>query len=79
LEAAGVEFGLSAFASGLVLAVFAGTLLIKPFTTPILRRFSFSGVLVVNGLLNPAAIFACAFLTQRRPSPSSSAFCSSAD
>jgi EmrB/QacA subfamily drug resistance transporter len=63
-----VGFGLSAFASGLlVLAVFAGNLLIKPFTTPILRRFSFRGVLVVNGLLNAAAIFACAFLTPATP------------
>jgi hypothetical protein len=63
-----VGFGLSAFASGLlVLAVFAGNLLIKPFTTPILRRFSFRAVLVVNGLLNVAAIFACAFLTPATP------------
>jgi EmrB/QacA subfamily drug resistance transporter len=63
-----VGFGLSAFASGLlVLAVFAGNLLIKPFTTPILRRFSFRGVLIVNGLLNATAIFACAFLTPSTP------------
>jgi EmrB/QacA subfamily drug resistance transporter len=63
-----VGFGLSAFATGmLVLAVFAGNLLIKPFTTPILRHFSFRGVIVVNGLLNAAAIFACALLTPATP------------
>jgi EmrB/QacA subfamily drug resistance transporter len=61
-------FGLSAFTSGLlVLAVFAGNLLIKPFTTPILRRFRFREVLIVNGLLNAAAIFACALLTPTTP------------
>jgi len=63
-----VGFGLNAFASGmLVLAVFAGNLLIKPFTTPILRHFSFRQVLIVNGLLNAAAIFGCALLTPETP------------
>ena len=63
-----VGFGLSAFASGLlVLAVFAGNLAMKPFTTPILRRFRFRETLVANGLLNAAAIFACAFLTPATP------------
>ncbi|MGA2043251.1 MAG: MFS transporter [Roseiarcus sp.] len=61
-------FGLDAFASGLlVLALFAGNLLIKPFTTPILRRFSFRRVLIVNGLLNAAGIFACALLAPSTP------------
>ena len=65
-----VGFGLSAFASGLlVLAVFAGNLLIKPFTRPILRRFNFRSVLIVNGLLNAAAIFAFALLTPATPLP----------
>jgi EmrB/QacA subfamily drug resistance transporter len=63
-----IGFGLSAFSSGLlVLAVFAGNLLIKPFTTPILRRFSFRHVLIVNGLSNAVLIFACAFLTPTTP------------
>ncbi len=63
-----VGFGLNAFASGLlVLAVFAGNLVMKPFTTPILRRFRFRHTLIVNGLLNAAAIFACAFLTPTTP------------
>jgi EmrB/QacA subfamily drug resistance transporter len=63
-----IGFGLDAFASGLlVLAVFAGNLLIKPFTTTILRRFSFRQVLIVNGILNATAIFACATLTPATP------------
>jgi EmrB/QacA subfamily drug resistance transporter len=63
-----IGFGLDAFTSGLlVLAVFAGNLLIKPFTTPILRQFSFRSILIVNGLLNAAVIFACAFLTPATP------------
>lgn len=63
-----VGFGLSAFDAGLlVIAVFAGNMLIKPATTPILRRFGFRPVLIVNGLLNVAAIGACALLTADTP------------
>ncbi len=63
-----VSFGLSALASGLlVLPVFAGNLVMKPFTTPILRRFRFRDTLAVNGLLNALAIFACAFFTPTTP------------
>jgi len=57
-------FGLDAFHSGLlVIAVFAGNLLMKPATTPILRRFGFKPVLLVNGLANVATLAACALLT----------------
>jgi EmrB/QacA subfamily drug resistance transporter len=63
-------FGLTPFASGmLVLAVFAGNLAMKPFTTPILRRFRFRPLLLANGTLNAAAIFACALLTPDTPVP----------
>jgi EmrB/QacA subfamily drug resistance transporter len=63
-------FGLTPFASGmLVLAVFTGNLVMKPFTTPILRRFRFRFLLLVNGTLNAAAIFACALLTPATPVP----------
>ena len=52
-----VAFGLSAFRSGLlVLAMFAGNLFMKAATTPILRRFGFRRVLVVNGLITAALI-----------------------
>jgi EmrB/QacA subfamily drug resistance transporter len=63
-----VAFGLTAFQSGLlVLAVFAGNLVMKPFTTLILRRFSFRTILLVNGLINAATILACALLTPATP------------
>jgi len=61
-------FGLNPFASGLlVLAVFAGNLVMKPMTTPILRRFPFRATLLVNGGLNAACIFGCALLTPATP------------
>jgi len=52
-----IAFGLSAFRSGLlVLAMFSGNLFMKAATTPILRRFGFRRVLVVNGLITAALI-----------------------
>jgi MFS family permease len=61
-------FGLDAFHSGLlVIAVFAGNLLMKPATTPILRRFGFKPVLLVNGLVNVTTLAACALLTPSTP------------
>ncbi|MGV7207267.1 MDR family MFS transporter [Oxalobacteraceae bacterium A2-2] len=63
-----VGFGLDAFHSGLlVIAVFAGNLGMKPATTPILRRYGFKRVLLVNGLVNVAALFACCLLTPATP------------
>ncbi|VTP63116.1 High-copy suppressor of rspA [Serratia rubidaea] len=63
-----IGFGLSAFEAGLlVLAVFAGNLAMKPFTSAILYRFNFRTTLMVNGLLNAAAIFGCALLTPTTP------------
>ena len=61
-------FGLDAFHAGmLVIAVFAGNLMMKPFTTRILRRYGFKPVLLVNGLLNALAIGACALLDPATP------------
>lgn len=63
-----IGFGLSAFSAGLlVLAVFAGNLAMKPFTSAILYRFRFRPTLLVNGLLNAATIFACALITPDTP------------
>jgi EmrB/QacA subfamily drug resistance transporter len=63
-------FGLDGFSAGLlVLAVFAGNLAMKPFTTAILRRFEFRAVLLVNGVLNAVAILGCALLTPATPVP----------
>ena len=50
-------FGLSAVAAGsLLLPYFLGNLLMKTVTTPILRRFGFRRVLLVDGVLAMAAI-----------------------
>ncbi|ACC75862.1 drug resistance transporter, EmrB/QacA subfamily (plasmid) [Paraburkholderia phymatum STM815] len=47
-----VGFGMDAFRSGLLtLAVFVGNLLMKVFTTRIVRRFGFRSVLLVNGVI----------------------------
>ncbi len=63
-------FGLTAFRSGLlVLAVFAGNLGMKIVTTPVIRRFGFRRVLIGNGLLTAASLFACAFLSPTLPVP----------
>ncbi len=63
-----VGFGLDAFHAGmLVLAVFAGNLLMKPLTTPVLRRFGFRPVLIGNGLLNAALLAALALLSPTTP------------
>ncbi len=63
-----VGFGLTAFHAGLLtLAVFAGNLAMKPATTPILRRFGFKPVLVVNGIINAVFIAACALFSPDTP------------
>jgi EmrB/QacA subfamily drug resistance transporter len=65
-----VAFGLSAFKSGLlVLAVFAGNLSMKSVTTPVLRRFGFRAVLIVNGLITGALILSFSFLAPQTPRP----------
>ncbi|WP_421547180.1 MFS transporter [Pseudomonas sp. QD4] len=59
-------FGLSALDAGLlVLAVFAGNLAMKPFTTAVMQRWGFRPVLLVNGILGALAIAACAWLEPR--------------
>jgi EmrB/QacA subfamily drug resistance transporter len=61
-------FGLDAFHSGLlVIAVFAGNLMMKPATTPLIRRFGFRPVILVNGLANVTTLAACALLTPATP------------
>lgn len=58
-----VGFGLTPLASGwLIMVYFIGNLAMKPATSAIVRRFGFRSVLIVNGLLSGAAIFACATL-----------------
>jgi EmrB/QacA subfamily drug resistance transporter len=63
-----VGFGLNAFQAGLLmLGLFAGNLGMKTVTTPVLRRFGFRSVLLVNGVLVALAILACATLTPHTP------------
>jgi MFS family permease len=59
-----LTFGMNALESGLLVLVYmAGNLLMKTVTTPIMKQFGFRTVLVVNGLLNAAAILACGLLS----------------
>jgi Na+/melibiose symporter-like transporter len=58
-----VGFGYDAFKAGyLVLFLFAGNLLMKTVTTPILRRVGYRPVLVWNGVLAAASLGLCATL-----------------
>ena len=63
-----VTFGLSARNSGLlVMAMFAGNLMMKSITTPILRRYGFRKVLLANGVVSTLIIMACGLLSPRTP------------
>jgi len=65
-----IGFGLDPFISGLLtLSVFAGNIVMKIFTTRVLNRFGFRRTLIVNGLLNAAAILACALINPDTPVP----------
>lgn len=60
--------GWSAARAGLVLvAVFAGNIAVKPFTTPLLRRLGFRTVLVVNGVATAVTFLLCGLLDARTP------------
>ncbi|MDR5854419.1 MFS transporter [Caballeronia sp. LZ062] len=63
-----VGFGMNAFESGLLtLAVFAGNLAMKLVTTPVMRRFGFRPVLVVNGLIAALSLAAMSLLAPSTP------------
>jgi EmrB/QacA subfamily drug resistance transporter len=63
-----ITFGLSAFQSGLyLLALFAGDLSMKAVIIPILRRFGFRRVLIVNGVITAASVAMCATLAPTTP------------
>jgi EmrB/QacA subfamily drug resistance transporter len=62
--------GLSPVAAGtLLLFIFAGNLAMKPFTTPVLQRFGFRSVMLVNGALSVAALVAFALFGVATPLP----------
>jgi hypothetical protein len=59
-----VGFGLDSISTGTyILVYFAGNLAMKSVTTPLLRRFGFRTILVVNGVVASASIAACAILS----------------
>lgn len=61
-------FGWSAFAAGLMtMAVFAGNVLIKPATTPLIRRFGFRTVLLLSNAGGALVLGACALLRPETP------------
>jgi EmrB/QacA subfamily drug resistance transporter len=63
-----VAFGMNAFQSGLlVLTMFAGNLMMKTATTPLLRNFGFRKMLIANGLLSGVLIAGCGFLVPHTP------------
>jgi EmrB/QacA subfamily drug resistance transporter len=63
-----VGFGMNAFESGLLtLAVFAGNLSMKVVTTPVMRRFGFRAVLLVNGTLAALSLAAMSLLSPTTP------------
>ncbi|MEX3899929.1 MFS transporter [Paraburkholderia sp. BR10954] len=63
-----IGFGVDAFESGLLtLWVFAGNLSMKLVTTPIMKRFGFRAVLLVNGTVNAAVLAALSFLDPATP------------
>ena len=63
-----IAFGMSAVQAGLfTLAYFLGNLSMKTITTPVLRRFGFRSVMLVNGLLAALAMLGCAALGADTP------------
>ncbi len=63
-----VAFRVSAFRSGLyLLALFAGDLSMKLFVVPVLRRWGFRRVLLVNGVVTAATLGMCAVLLPSTP------------
>lgn len=63
-----IGFGFNATEAGLMLiAVFLGNILIKPFTTAIMRQFGFKNVLIWNGLLNSLLLASYVTFTLNTP------------
>jgi EmrB/QacA subfamily drug resistance transporter len=59
-----ISFGLNAFISGLyLLALFAGDLSMKSIVVPMLRRFGFRRIIIVNGVITAASMALCATIS----------------
>ena len=63
-----IGFGFSPAQAGMMVLVYmAGNLLMKSFTTPVLRHFGFRNVLMLNGLLCAITLIACGLLSPGDP------------
>ena len=63
-----LALGFDGLRAGLMLTpLFVGNIGIKPLTSPILRRFGFRNVLIVNGLIQVAALALCATIGPDTP------------
>ncbi len=63
-----IGFHLTAFASGLyLLALFAGDLSMKAIVIPVLRRWGFRRILIVNGVITACSVALCATLGSNTP------------
>jgi EmrB/QacA subfamily drug resistance transporter len=63
-----IGLGASAFEAGLMLLVYmAGNLVMKSATTPILHRFPFRRVILLNGVLCATTLLACGLLSRAVP------------
>jgi EmrB/QacA subfamily drug resistance transporter len=63
-----IVFGLSAFASGsMTFASAVGSMSMKATARPIIRRFGFRKVILVNGVISAATVGMCAFFTPAMP------------
>jgi EmrB/QacA subfamily drug resistance transporter len=63
-----IVFGLSAFASGTItFASAVGSMSMKATARPIIRRFGFRKVILVNGVISAATVGMCAFFTPSMP------------
>jgi EmrB/QacA subfamily drug resistance transporter len=63
-----IAFKLSAFTSGLyLLALFAGDLSMKAIVIPVLRRWGFRRILIVNGIITAGSVALCATLYPGTP------------
>jgi EmrB/QacA subfamily drug resistance transporter len=63
-----IVFGLSAFASGsMTFASAVGSMSMKATARPIIRRFGFRKVILVNGVISAATIGMCVFFTPAMP------------
>jgi EmrB/QacA subfamily drug resistance transporter len=65
-----VAMGKSAFQSGILMLCYAaGNLGMKTMTSPLLRRFGFRRVIVVNGFIVTGSLLLCALISRAMPDP----------